>query len=422
MANNKFYGYTPKTSKPPKPVEKTWGGEDEGGNAYEGMSNRLDRVNPYEFRKGMDYELTAIGCARLQESTPEEREKATESVLKNLESMPNHYTSLITYNTLFRNVQGSKPTFNAWLKTQENTKMQEVNRGDKDSKHKDDKMTDKIPKYTKGDYTKKFETKPSPLKESKMEKLKEALKDKKNQEALKKTIKQIIKQKLYEASAKDAAMADMEDSGEAKGGKKGKENSKKEKPIRADRFDKEEEVIKDILFRVDAKGKKPKEEGDYTKDEPAPGSMLDAKDGMLDKYKELKADGNDPKKTLEEYNKLLAEKNEEYKVAIEKYVEEFEGNGITMEVYGEKLSDTIKNLQERLKLGLSQARAGVEEEMRETRREVALTGMTREQHIRLLEIVKENGISLREGTENIKVYYEIAKAAYLEGAADALKL
>ena len=179
MANNKFYGYTPKTSKPSKPVEKTWGGEDEGGNAYEGMSNRLDRVNPYEFRKGMDYELTAIGCARLQESTPEEREKATESVLKNLESMPNHYTSLITYNTLFRNVQGSKPTFNAWLKTQENTKMQEVNRGDKDSKHKDDKMTDKIPKYTKGDYTKKFETKPSPLKESKMEKLKEALKDKK---------------------------------------------------------------------------------------------------------------------------------------------------------------------------------------------------------------------------------------------------
>ena len=422
MANNKFYGYTPKTSKPPKPVEKTWGGEDEGGNAYEGMSNRLDRVNPYEFRKGMDYELTAIGCARLQESTPEEREKATESVLKNLESMPNHYTSLITYNTLFRNVQGSKPTFNAWLKTQENTKMQEVNRGDKDSKHKDDKMTDKIPKYTKGDYTKKFETKPSPLKESKMEKLKEALKDKKNQEALKKTIKQIIKQKLYEASAKDAAMADMEDSGEAKGGKKDKGKSKKEKPIRKDRFDKEEEVIKDILFRVDAKGKKPKEEGDYTKDEPAPGSMLDAKDGMLDKYKELKADGNDPKKTLEEYNKLLAEKNEEYKVAIEKYVEEFEGNGITMEVYGEKLSDTIKNLQERLKLGLSQARAGVEEEMRETRREVALTGMTREQHIRLLEIVKENGISLREGTENIKVYYEIAKAAYLEGAADALKL
>ena len=35
MANNKFYGYTPKPEK-----------EKEG--------NRLDRVNPYEFRKGMD--------------------------------------------------------------------------------------------------------------------------------------------------------------------------------------------------------------------------------------------------------------------------------------------------------------------------------------------------------------------------------
>ena len=68
MANNKLYGYTPKTSN-----------EKDG--------NRLDRFNPYEFRKGMDYELTNIGVARLAESTPEEREKATESVLKNRRSV-----------------------------------------------------------------------------------------------------------------------------------------------------------------------------------------------------------------------------------------------------------------------------------------------------------------------------------------------
>ena len=104
MANNKLYGYTPKMSN-----------ENEG--------NRLDRLNPYEFRKGMDYELTAIGCSRLAESTPEESEKATESVLKNLESTPNHYTSLITYETLFRNIQGSKPSFTNWLKEQDNVKM-----------------------------------------------------------------------------------------------------------------------------------------------------------------------------------------------------------------------------------------------------------------------------------------------------------
>jgi hypothetical protein len=132
---------------------------------------------------------------------------------------------------------------------------------------------------------------------------------------------------------------------------------------------------------------------------------------------------DDPKKTLEEYNKLLAEKNEEFKNAIEKYVEEFEKNGITMsDIYGEKLSDTIKKLQERLKLGIDKARAGVEEEARGMRREVALTEMTRDQHLRLLEIIKKQGISLREGTDSVRPYYEIAKSAYLEGVANALKL
>ena len=48
--------------------------------------------------------------------------------------------------------------------------------------------------------------------------------------------------------------------------------------------------------------------------------------------------------------------------------------------------------------------------------------MTREEALKLLEIVKENGISLREGTDNVRVYYEIAKAAYLEGVANALQL
>ena len=62
MANNKFSGFKPKYKDG---VEST---------------ALLDTLNPYEFRKGMDYELTELGCLRLQESTPEEREKATESV------------------------------------------------------------------------------------------------------------------------------------------------------------------------------------------------------------------------------------------------------------------------------------------------------------------------------------------------------
>ena len=87
MANNKLYGYTPKMSN-----------ENEG--------NRLDRLNPYEFRKGMDYELIALGCSRLAESTPEEREKATESVLKNLDEHQAYYSALIQFEGGMN--QGSK--------------------------------------------------------------------------------------------------------------------------------------------------------------------------------------------------------------------------------------------------------------------------------------------------------------------------
>ena len=123
MANNKLHGYNPDPSK-------------------EVDENRLDKFNPYEFRKGMDYELTTMGIARLAESTDDERRKATEAVLKNLEEHGGYYTSLITYETKFRNeVEGiKKPSFKQWLSEQDLNKMQEVKAGDKDSKHKSDKM------------------------------------------------------------------------------------------------------------------------------------------------------------------------------------------------------------------------------------------------------------------------------------------
>ena len=117
MANNKFYGYSPDPSK-------------------EAEGNRLDRLNPYEFRKGMDYELTALGCSRLAESTLEEREKATESVLKNIQEHNGYYTSLITYETTYRN-SDDKPTFKKWLSEQEDFKMKEV-----DEKFDNDKMVE----------------------------------------------------------------------------------------------------------------------------------------------------------------------------------------------------------------------------------------------------------------------------------------
>ena len=356
MANNKFSGYTPKKDEITAGWETGW----------KTQGNRLDKVNPYEFRKGMDYELTAIGCSRLAESTPEEREKATESVLKNLETHDGYYTSLITYETTYRNTQGSKPSFTSWLKEQDIYKMQEVKPGDKDSKHKDDKMVE-----------------------------------------LKEAIKFMVNNALNEQEDLDMDDA-AADKAATKGAKKAKSN----------RFDLEKEAIEKILFR----GKKGKE-SEFTKDEPSPDSILAKKDELLDVYK-TKLKGKDNGTT--EYNDLLKKANEKFKKALEKHVKTFgsdgKGNNVTLnDVFGSTLPETIKALGARL--------TAIEKEEKEDlinktneRYEVAKTDMTREQHIKLLEIIRKNGVSLREGAMGIKTYYEIAKEAYLEGLSNGLRL
>ena len=146
MANNKYYGYTPKTSK------------GNVGVPY-GEDKRFVNQNPFEFQKGMDYELTDLGCSRLSESTIEEREKATEKVLKNLETHPSYYSCLIQYEVEYRNpVEGiSKPSFSSYLKEMEDYQMVEA-----DKEYKNDKMVG--PKYKKEDYTVPYKT--SPLKEA----------------------------------------------------------------------------------------------------------------------------------------------------------------------------------------------------------------------------------------------------------------
>ena len=45
----------------------------------------------------MDYELVDMGCSRLAESTVEERETATEKVLKNLKEHGGYYSALIQF-------------------------------------------------------------------------------------------------------------------------------------------------------------------------------------------------------------------------------------------------------------------------------------------------------------------------------------
>ena len=122
MANNKFYGYSPSPKKGSIGV-------------HYGNDNRLDRVNPYEFKKGMDYELATMGISRLNESDPLQRQTSTDKVLKNLATFPAYYSCKIQYETEYKNVQGKKPSFNKYMKEKYENKMKPV-----DQEYKNDKM------------------------------------------------------------------------------------------------------------------------------------------------------------------------------------------------------------------------------------------------------------------------------------------
>ena len=298
MANNKLHGYNPDPSK-------------------EVDENRLDKFNPYEFRKGMDYELTTMGIARLAESTDDERRKATESVLKNLEEHGGYYTSLITYETKFRNeVEGmKKPSFKQWLSEQDLNKMQEVKAGDKDSKHKSDKM-----------------------------------------EELKEAIKIEIKNILSEAKKdkEDKEVSDDDTDKKASKGAKGKEKA---------------------LAALDKEVEKLKAEKDKNKDKLSV---------PLKRYK-------DGKLTADEYRKLSDATVKRNKEIIARL-------------------DDIKKEKEAISLNEKLGR-----------REVAKTMMEKDTHMAILEIIKEYGISLREGSQGVKAYYEIAKTAYQEGYMEGLQ-
>ena len=287
MANNKYAGFTPKSNKT---MEAT---------------AQLDKFNPYEFRKGMDYELTKMGCSRLAESTPEERETATESLLTNLEEHQSYYSALIQFEAGMD--QGGKineSSFKTYLKTY----TTENGRGDGmvevDKEIKDDKMVE--------------------LKE-----------------AITKEIKNILSEKKGDAD-------DAKDEKKASKGAKGKD-----KKLKA--LDKEIEKLE--------------KEKDKNKAKLQPD---------LKKYK-------DGKMTADQYrakSKTLVDRNKE----IVNRVKEIE-----------KEKEEIA-LKEKL-----------------DRREVAKTMMEKDTHMAILEIIKEYGISLREGSQGVKAYYEIAKTAYQEG-------
>jgi len=291
MANDKFYGYSPKKEESP---------------------SKLDRVNPYEFKKGMYFELGEMGIPKLSESSVDDREKATEKVLKNLEEHAAYYSALEQFNTGMN--QGSKieeKSFKKYLESYTSERGEGMVEVDKEIK--DDKMEE--PKYDKALYT------------------------------LKEAIKAEVKNMLLEAEDDDKKANKS-----AKGKVKGMKALEKEEQKLRD----QKKKLQDKIFPL----------------------IQDFKNKKIDKEKYEKKVGDIPQQ-IKDINTRLGEISKEQEAI------------------------TLKE--------------------KEDRRSVAETAMDREVHMELLNIIKEQGISLREGSESVKPYYEIAKIAYMEGLTAGLR-
>ena len=129
MANDKFYGYNRKPNKTK-------------GNVA-GVDLEFESVNPYEFKKGMYTELEKLGTT-LRESNEDQREKATETVLKNLKDVPAYYSYMEHYETVTRNIQGRKPSFKAFVKEIGEHSMKEVGEKFTEDKMKEIKLKENI--------------------------------------------------------------------------------------------------------------------------------------------------------------------------------------------------------------------------------------------------------------------------------------
>ena len=123
-----------------------------------------------------------------------------------------------------------------------------------------------------------------------------------------------------------------------------------------------------------------------------------------------------------EIEKLKAEKTkntDKLSVPLKRYKD----GKLTSDEY-RKLSDaTVKRNKEIVKrLGeIEKEKEAISLNEKLGRREVAKTMMEKDTHMAILEIIKEYGINLREGSDSIKAYYEIAKTAYQEGFMEGLQ-
>jgi hypothetical protein len=128
--NDHFYGYkrSPKNTK---------------GNPGGNIDMEFESINPYEFKKGMDVELNKMGVLSLREANEDEREKATESAIKNLKDCGAYYSYMEHYETKTRNMD-KKPSFKTFLKELEGFSMKEVKEKFTEDKMKELKLKENI--------------------------------------------------------------------------------------------------------------------------------------------------------------------------------------------------------------------------------------------------------------------------------------
>ena len=363
MANDKFYGYSPSPKKGSIGV-------------HYGNDNRLDRVNPYEFKKGMDYELATIGISRLNESTPDQRRISTDKVLKNLANYPAYYSCKIQYETEYRNTQGKKPSFNKYLKEKYENKMKPV-----DQTYKNDKMV--------------------------------ALK-----EAIKNEIRSILSEKMDAVGKEDGDInndgkKDKTDNYLANRRKAiskatGKNEAYGDEKVDNDGFpagvsDKDKEKIK---------GLKKEEDEDDAPDDDA----IAKKAAKKAKKKSLGVKGIE--------NEIAKKKDEKksLKAKVDPLIAKFKAKELDKEAYMKKVGDIPKRIKalndEIAKLEKDSEAAALKET--DDMREVAATAMGRDVNRRLLEIIQESGANLHEGAAGVKMHYDIARKAYMEGLTAGL--
>ena len=109
----------------------------------------------------------------------------------------------------------------------------------------------------------------------------------------------------------------------------------------------------------------------------------------------------------------------EFKPAMVKYNED--GDKAAYEAKVGDIPDQIKQINIQLK-DFEKQREDINLKEKQDKKDVATLAMDKDTHMALLEIIKEHGVNLREGADGVKMYYEIAKSAYMEGLTAGMKV